>query len=136
VHYRGRAAGTELNVSRPRTDPRRISVLALLILAAGAWAWREADNVGGDVVRFALGIGAGLALAGAIRSADGVLSARADVRRRDTWARVAGTVGAVAGVLVAATLETAGALGDNIGILLAGGFVGLLLGVGVLYPIE
>lgn len=87
-------------------------------------------------MRFALGIGAGLALAGAIRSADGVLSARADVRRRDTWARVAGTVGAVAGVLVAATLETAGALGDNIGILLAGGFVGLLLGVGVLYPIE
>jgi hypothetical protein len=123
-------------VNRDRGDPRRIAFLALLVIAAAAWAWHRRDDGGADVLRFVAGVGAGSMLAAAIRSADGVLARHWEVGQRSRVSAAGAAAGPVIGVLAAAVLARSGALEGHGDVLLAGGFAGVLLGVGVLYPIR
>lgn len=122
-------------VSRDRRDPKRIALLALLVIAATAWAWHRSHDGGVDVLRFIGGVAAGALLAAAIRSADGVLGRHRDFGARSRLSAAAVAVGPVIGVLAAALLARSGTGGGNAEVLFAGGFAGLLLGVAVLYPI-
>ena len=123
-------------MSPRRGDPRRVGLLVVLTFGAAAWAWYRSDDVGTDVFRFIGGVAAGLVLAVAIRSADGVLARHHDFATRSRLSAASVVVGPALGVLAAAVLARSGALGDSDDVLLAGGFAGLLLGVGVLYPIP
>ena len=71
-----------------------------------------------------------------MRWADGELTGRLELGIRRRLGGVATVVGPVVGVLVAAALARQGGLSDNVGVSAAGGFAGLIAGVGVLYPIQ
>jgi hypothetical protein len=117
-----------------RGGPRRLAVLAALLVVAAVWAWRAADE-GSDALRFIAGAGIGLIVAGVMRFGDGMLARRADSSVRTRLSGIAMFAGPVLGVAAAGVLARAGVPGD-VEVFAAGAFGGVIAGVGVLYPIE
>lgn len=109
-------------------------MIAVLIAAATAWAWLEADEAA-DALRFAAGCGAGLMLSGLVRIGDDAIAGRLTADVRDSLARTV-TVAGAAIVPAALVLARGIDLGDDLAVMLAGCAAGMFAGVGALYPLP
>ena len=111
-------------------------MLGVLVVGAVGYAVKSGDDGWLDVIRFGLGAVVGCLIGVGLRRLDDGLTARVAPTDAERLAEIARRLAPVVGVAVAIVVVAAGGFPRSASIWLSCAFAGMLVAVGLLYPLP
>ena len=111
-------------------------MLGVLVGCADVYAVKSGDDGWLDVIRFLVGAVGGCFVGIALRRADDEVTARVAPSEAQRLAGIAQRFAPIGGVAIAIVVIAAGGFGGSASIWLSGAFAGMLVTVGLLYPLP
>ena len=119
-----------------RSDPPRVAVLCVLVVGAVMYAVKSGEDGWLDLIRFGVGAVAGCFVGIGLRRLDDGLTTRVAPTEAERLADIARRLAPIVGVAFAVIVVGAGGFPGSASIWLSGAFAGMLVTVGLLYPLP